>query len=1371
MSSYRYPGAQPFSTDQKNIFFGRNQDIQDLYRLINLENLIVLYSKSGLGKSSLINAGIVPRVLKKGKYKPISIRFGSFQEGKEEMPLYLVKQALTEGWEGDTFLDRVIPEEDSLWYHTKEQQIKKGGNLHFLLIFDQFEELFTYPKAAITRFKQEVSELLHTQIPQRFREIIEQAFQENKPLLSNEEMNLLHKPFDLKIVMAIRSDRMSLLNQLSSHFPTILKNCYELGPLTPEQAEEAILNPAYKKSDDFICPPFDYENEAIESMLDFLTRGGKEGIESFQLQILCQSIERKVINYQLPVITEADLGNVEQVYENYYDDQIKLLGSKEEQESAQKLIEEGLIFEEEERRLSLFEGVIYRTFKVSPELLRKLVDAHLLRAEPSMKGGYTYELSHDTLVGPVLRSKQQRVFDQERQAAEEARQKREAELEEARRQARTEKKKRQRARMLAVAGFLLAIISLLASGFAYHWYVEADAAKLQADQNAELARQGQAKAEEARLEALDSYKRAEEQKEIAISNEELAKVAEAKAQEYALYAEGERGKAIKAQKEAEALTKIVEGNGNADLADQIKETNPTYAIRFAQRALEADSTNKRAEGIIMELEPRRGKPRKLFFQKEVDSNSRITSMGISNSGGFYATGEQNGEVKIWSSEGKLLHTLPGQKQSIKALSFSPDGSLLLSTSLDGSIKLWRANATHPTRNLLHTFEVLSSGNNPAGLVKFYSGIFSPDGKFILCGGDHGIARMWYADPKDNANFGKLKQIFVGHNDEDIINDLAFSDDGQLIITGSADNTVRLWDLNGNCLKILADPGGAGKDVMSVAFYPKAPKDTLMVFGGTLVNNINVWKIPKAEIKSRLDTTVILPSSTFSVHQGRVSQLKFFEQQGRQYLLTSGVDERLKVWTFTQNKRINKDTTRDDLSNTYLLLGGMKGEVQASFLPAESQLISVDASGKMLFWALDQKPIYYDRSNVKNTFKSINIASLPSSHSQDQGDDQYEVDMPQKGSSSPSDYTSKIRMLENEYRISKDEKVLEPLGDLYEEMVNWDDLGEVDILELLQIELDLYNRRRYSSAGGYAKKYRRKLQDYFLSEEGLRRSLETNEAYCMRQYARLLERMLATKPADQQEVLLNKIRKVYDKIVNNELWKPHGPSFYGDLITNAIYYGPTNRLSDTWNEYFESLYEKKLTSKDRLKSFSAGDLRVIAYRVYSKGTGSMRSDSNQVICYDKALECLDYALEKEENDETKLQLAMVCGGSSFGLVYLEHFEKAIELGQRGVDLGKLCNPGNIEEDLAYTNLVMGYLFSDLEYGKDKAFEIYSDKWDDPYWRPNYENFKGIFLKDLKDLKWFFQGQRRNTKKVSDQEKYDGYLELIEEAEEYINTKCK
>lgn len=54
MNAYRYPGTYSFSSDQRHLFFGRDEDMADLARLVELEKVSVLYGKSGMGKTSLL---------------------------------------------------------------------------------------------------------------------------------------------------------------------------------------------------------------------------------------------------------------------------------------------------------------------------------------------------------------------------------------------------------------------------------------------------------------------------------------------------------------------------------------------------------------------------------------------------------------------------------------------------------------------------------------------------------------------------------------------------------------------------------------------------------------------------------------------------------------------------------------------------------------------------------------------------------------------------------------------------------------------------------------------------------------------------------------------------------------------------------------------------------------------------------------------------------------------------------------------------------------------------------------------------------------------------------------------------------------------
>ncbi len=460
---YRYPGSKPFEERERSIFFGRDEDIDMLTRMIRVEPLVVLYGKSGLGKSSLLNAGVVPVLAEKENYEVIPMRFGSYSEGSNRLPpleqlIHKIKQEFSSG----SFLSKVPAAQNTLWFCLKEAQLNEQQPKSFVIVFDQFEELFTYPDRDVRRFKESLVDVLNTALPHELRFLMKERMQSNTLDLSKEEMSLLYEELRVHFVFAIRSDKMSLMNHLRDHIPNILQRVYELLPLTRMQAEDAILSPAEirDENNEFYSPSFDYEDDALDKILDFLTKGNDKSIESFQLQILCQHVEENLVikNFDT-LISPEDIGDLNHIYQNYYDNQIEKIESEEDRAKARKLIEEGMIFEEEERRLSLYEGQIKSAYGISEGLLRQLASTHIIRSEPHSTGGFSYEISHDTLVGPILRSKERRESVRLEQEKIEKEKKRQEEL-------RQKQRKRYR-RISRSLGLIIIILGALFSAYAY----------------------------------------------------------------------------------------------------------------------------------------------------------------------------------------------------------------------------------------------------------------------------------------------------------------------------------------------------------------------------------------------------------------------------------------------------------------------------------------------------------------------------------------------------------------------------------------------------------------------------------------------------------------------------------------------------------------------------------------------------------------------------------------------------------------------------------------------------------------------------------------------------------------------------------------
>jgi hypothetical protein len=447
MGQRRYPGATPFTKDQAKIFYGRNNDIRNLLTMVRVEQKVLLYSKSGLGKTSLLEAGVIPKLPK--NYVPVSIRF--YAKRKDSLsPVEGVLNALenTLGKMDDMpsgaldELETTQKTRKTLWYYFKklqlsqppepetpeidddeekdEEEITRHLPKTFVLVFDQFEELFSYSKAEIDEFKQQFYELTEQNVPERYAELIAPARRKNREKFNRKVLSEIHRKTNVKTVFAIRSDRLSLLNQLSDKITDIQQIFYEIRPLTNDQAKEAIVNPAKDNSEGFETQPYNFHQDAINKIIHELTKKetGSENIETTQLQIVCHRIEdiaeskrkENPDNGQVE-IQVSDLPNFKNIFLDFYEDSIRKL-QKESRDKAKRMIEDELI--RSKQRISLDENIC-KEFLTGEEL-KTLVDTHLLRAERNSFGRFSFELSHDTLVEPILESKNK--YEQEKRLRE-----------------------------------------------------------------------------------------------------------------------------------------------------------------------------------------------------------------------------------------------------------------------------------------------------------------------------------------------------------------------------------------------------------------------------------------------------------------------------------------------------------------------------------------------------------------------------------------------------------------------------------------------------------------------------------------------------------------------------------------------------------------------------------------------------------------------------------------------------------------------------------------------------------------------------------------------------------------------------------------
>lgn len=484
---FRYPGLASFTTEQRDLFFGRKRETRELFHLLSVEKTVVLFSKSGLGKTSLLNAGVIP-LLAENKIWPVPIRFGTdllLPEGHFAVQLEVAHQK---------FMGENKPKpdfSDTFWQQLKNRPFLRDGEPWTpLLIFDQFEELFTlYPQPERrARFVQELADLIQERLPERLREALFEQLDAGK--ISPSAIAEAEKAPPLKIVFSIRSDMLHFMDELSEQIPYILRSRYQLFGLSEEQAREAIVAPAaLPRGERFATEPFGYTEEALHEIIGTLTKNRE--VESFQLQAVCQALEEKVMtlypttntltwrrlsddvpSHYVAALRQAMAGagpilliapdfyggteGIERILEESYQRRLDSLGDADWRLAAARLLEDALVNENGRRRSVDVADLLARP-GVTTDLLDALERQRLVRKEPRLESFY-YEISHDTLLAPIVKSRRAREAEEEkaRAAAELAEQKRQAEA--------------TRRRLLVLRGLLVAAVVALAIALVAGWW-------------------------------------------------------------------------------------------------------------------------------------------------------------------------------------------------------------------------------------------------------------------------------------------------------------------------------------------------------------------------------------------------------------------------------------------------------------------------------------------------------------------------------------------------------------------------------------------------------------------------------------------------------------------------------------------------------------------------------------------------------------------------------------------------------------------------------------------------------------------------------------------------------------------------------------
>lgn len=376
-----YVGPQSFRAGQH--LYGRAVALDTLFNLVIAERIVLLYSPSGAGKSSLINAALIPELNREGLEVLPVVRVNTPHVATMQPPprnRYLMSTLMS--LESDVPEDQQVPldrlRDMTLAEYLAQRPDQDGVPGNEVLVFDQFEEVLSLDPT-----DEDAKRAFFAQVGEALR---------------------AHR---LWALFAIREDHLAALEPYLRAVPTRLRTRYRLDLLTADEAFDAVVRPAQDAGVEFRA-------EAAHALVDDLRQVRAQRldgtvdvlgayVEPVQLQLACTTIWARRDPGSAEITTSDGVagGSVEQALADYYDARVA--------EAARVTdVREDVVRDWFERRLITPQGLRGQvlegplgTAEADAPILRGL--EHLIRAETRRQATW-YELSHDRFIEPVRRS-------------------------------------------------------------------------------------------------------------------------------------------------------------------------------------------------------------------------------------------------------------------------------------------------------------------------------------------------------------------------------------------------------------------------------------------------------------------------------------------------------------------------------------------------------------------------------------------------------------------------------------------------------------------------------------------------------------------------------------------------------------------------------------------------------------------------------------------------------------------------------------------------------------------------------------------------------------------------------------------------------
>lgn len=520
-----WPGLLPFSEEDWKFFHGREFESEMLYRRVERERLTIVFAPSGLGKSSLLQAGLFP-LLRKENVLPVYIRL-DFSQVKPDLTGQVKTAIVREAERANVEAPKPEPRE-TLWefMHRKDAEFwsMRHQIVRPLLIFDQFEEVFTLGQRdrsraqATNTFLTELADLVEARPPVQLKSRLEMEPPDKK---DSEAERFAFDRHRYKVLISLREDFLPDLEGLGERMGSVALNRFRLGRMNGVAALQVVNQAPHIIAPDVAekVVRFVAASEHDEALVDL-------EVEPALLSVVCQELNSQRQERREARITEQTLeGSQKQVLADFYERSIADLS-----EPVCTFVEEKLLTRRGFRNLVVYEEAISAP-GVTEDDIEELVKRRLVRVEERGRLRLL-ELTHDLLTGVVTASR-----DERRRRLKEADAVRKVEEQ--------HRKSVKRAAALLV-GILLAVGAL--GGLAWAYYAQRQATELaQAKEAAELA------AEEASHQRAIAEAQRQEAERLQRDSErarELAESAAAEASRQQLIADSQREEAVRQERQA-----------------------------------------------------------------------------------------------------------------------------------------------------------------------------------------------------------------------------------------------------------------------------------------------------------------------------------------------------------------------------------------------------------------------------------------------------------------------------------------------------------------------------------------------------------------------------------------------------------------------------------------------------------------------------------------------------------------------------------------------------------------------------------------------------------------------------------------------------